>query len=76
MEDTGCFENMPRPSMMQLYNKMNIAKKAVINRQVSNPPRRPLSVTSHPFIVKGHVPPHLKALVYTAMPVRNGTLTK
>ena len=29
MEDAGCFENMPRPSMMQLYNWMHAVKKAL-----------------------------------------------
>ena len=34
MEDAGCFENMPRPTMTQLYNKMHAVKKA-LNRNPS-----------------------------------------
>ena len=29
MEDAGCFENCPRPSMTQLYNKIHAVKKAL-----------------------------------------------
>ena len=29
MEDAGCFENCPRPSMTQLYNKMHAVRKAL-----------------------------------------------
>ena len=29
MEDAGCFENMPRPSMIQLYNKIHAVKKTL-----------------------------------------------
>ena len=30
MEDAGCFENMPRPSMIQLYHKIHAVKKGVV----------------------------------------------
>ena len=29
MEDAGCFENCPRPSMTQIYNKIHAVKKAL-----------------------------------------------